>query len=265
VQQELIAEIHRISIWPVVVSVDGNISKPNNRDFTDRNGNYIILIPDGNFKSFQVEINGLAQEGENKFTRNWNSESRFVVAGANEYSTSQQTAILDYFSKLRIYNCIILSQEHDVIDKEYSRRKNVNDVNTDKKLGVYTWFPYQSSGSCTEVNDITLLDSWVISAQGHFTKNTDFFPVKIRKSFNGCPMKAVVRNALDFAGTSYLTENISSERDIKGLEMDLLRIILQQMNMTFVSVPTPEGFELRKVLVNNLVNTTIAKEAYKSF
>jgi len=50
VQQELIAEIHRNSIWPVVVTVDGNIRKPNETDCIDRNGSYIILIPDGDIK-----------------------------------------------------------------------------------------------------------------------------------------------------------------------------------------------------------------------
>jgi hypothetical protein len=242
VQQELIAEIHRISIWPVVVSVDGNISKHNETDFKDRRGSYIILIPDGDFKRYYFEISGLAQGGGKKFTKLWISESRFVVAGAKIYSVLQQTAIFDYFSQLRIYNCIIVSQLHDLID--HSKLKKFNDVDTDIKLGVYTWFPYQSSDHCTEVNDTTLLDSWVFSAQGHFTKNTDLFPIKIRNSFKGCPMKAVVRDGNGFVGTYYLNEKLSSESDIKGLEMDLLRIILKQMNMTFVYVPTPQGFEL---------------------
>ena len=44
VQQELIAEIHRIADWPVVVTVDGNISKPDKTDITDRDGSSIILI-----------------------------------------------------------------------------------------------------------------------------------------------------------------------------------------------------------------------------
>jgi hypothetical protein len=197
VQQELIKEFHRNSIWTVVVSVDGNISKHHKTDFIDRNYNYIILIPDGNIKIFQVGINGLFQEGQHNFTRLWNSESRFALAGANKYSKLQQTTINDYFSSLRIYNCIIVSQEHDVVDKEFSKRKNVNDVDTDKKLGVYTCFPYQSSDRCTEVNYITLLDSWITSAQGHFTKNTDLFPIKNRNTFSGCPMKAVVRDGKD--------------------------------------------------------------------
>ena len=88
---------------------------------------------------------------------------------------SQQTDIFDYLSKFRIYNCIITSKEHYLKD-EYSRQMKGNIVDTGMELVVYTWFPYQSSDRCTEVNDITILDSWVISAQGHFTKNTDLFP-----------------------------------------------------------------------------------------
>jgi len=58
------------------------------------------------------------------------------------------------------------------------------------KLGVNTWSPYQSSDRSSEVNDINLKDSWVISAQGHLAKNADLFPRKISNSHNGCPMKA---------------------------------------------------------------------------
>ena len=84
-QQKLIAGIHRNAIWPIVVTVDGNISKPNNTDFIDRDGSYIILIPDAYFKSFKTEDLGLARGREYELTRIWNSVSRFVVAGPNEF------------------------------------------------------------------------------------------------------------------------------------------------------------------------------------
>jgi hypothetical protein len=67
-QQELIKEFHRIFLWLNVVSVDGNISKSNKTHFIDRIDSYIILIPDGSFKIFHVEFNGLAQEGVYYFT-----------------------------------------------------------------------------------------------------------------------------------------------------------------------------------------------------
>jgi len=59
VQQELIAEIQPTAIWPVVVTVDGNISKPDETDFIDRDGSYIILISDGDINSLKAEILGL--------------------------------------------------------------------------------------------------------------------------------------------------------------------------------------------------------------
>ena len=263
VQQELIAEVHRTAIWPVVVTVDGNISVPEKSDFIDRDGSYILLIPDGNIKSLQAEINAVALEGT-KFTRLWHSEARFVVAGANDFSVSQQTDIFDYLSQFRIYNCIIVSREHYIIDKEYSMQENDNDVDTCKKIVVYTWFPYLSSDRCTEVKDITLLDSWVISEQGHFTKNTDLFPRKISNSLNGCPMKAVVRDS-DLIYTTYYGNDTDSNGSVvtkvSGFEVDIMTMVLKQMNMTFFHVPTPEGFEIEEGLTDNLTGAMIAKKA----
>jgi hypothetical protein len=117
-------------------------------------------------------------------------------------------------------------------------------------LGVYTWFPYQISDRFTDVNNIIVLVSWVISTQGHFTKNTDLFPRKLINSLHGCRMKAIVRN-----GQRYFTTNYASYKDTNGkvwwniesLEMELLRIIWRQLNMTFFFVPTPRGFERGKV------------------
>ena len=83
---------------PDIVTVDGNISKCNKTDFIDRDGTYIILIPDGDLKSFKAEIIWLPEGQKHRFKIFWNSEARFPVAGANEYSMSQQTDIFDYFS-----------------------------------------------------------------------------------------------------------------------------------------------------------------------
>jgi len=83
VQLELIAEIHRTVIWPVVVTLDGNISIPKKTDFIDRDISYNILTRGGNFKSLTAKIIALGP-GQYKFTRIWNSEVRFVFAVAND-------------------------------------------------------------------------------------------------------------------------------------------------------------------------------------
>ena len=254
VQQELITEIHQTFIWPVVVNSNGNIMKPDETEFIDRDSSYIILLPDGNFKRFIAEINGIAT-GRARYKRLWNSEARFVVARANEFSMLQQTEIFDSFSKLRIYNCIIVSREHYVIDNKYSSLVKVNAADTDMKLGAYTWFPYLSSDLCTDVNDITLLDSWVISAQEHFTKNTDLFPGKISNSLKGCPLKAIIYNCASEYLTNYTKHtysNCSVVWYIEGFSYELLRAVLHQMNMTMVHVPTPEKAELDSQLQKSI-------------
>ena len=141
--------------------------------------------------------------------------------------------IYNYFSKLGIYNCILVSQVHYVIDKGYNIPTKENYVETGVQLRVNTWFPYQSSQHCIEVDDITLLDSWVFSAQGHFTKNNHLFPIKISNSFKGCLIKTVVR-------TGHWTPNAhhninkfpngSVVRTAEGKNFDLLSVVLQHMN-----------------------------------
>ena len=192
------------------------------------------------------------------------------MAGANEYTLSQQKQLFDYLSMFRIYNCIIVSQEHDVIDKvkldnEHRTPRIVNGVDTSMKFGVYTCFPYQSSDQCTKVNDITLLDSWVISTQGHFSKNTDLFPRKISNNLNRCPMKILVFDGQWDFTTIYVNSTYSNGSVVSyivGLETDLLSVVLQQMNLTFVSVPNPECFVTAKKRVNNLVRSMSLKEYY---
>jgi hypothetical protein len=52
-------------------------------------------------------------------------------------------------------------------------------------------------------------------------------------------------------------------RYVEGLEYDLLLVVLEQMNMSFVHVPTPEDFELGDgALVANLIKGMLAREIY---
>jgi len=143
-----------------------------------------------------------------------------------------------------MYNCIILSQMHVAIDKAYSRPIFVNDIYTGMKSVVYNWFPYQRSDCCHEVNDITLQDIWVISAQGHFPKDTVLFPRKISNILNRCPMKAFVRDGQTYFTTLYLQCNDSYANvrtHIKFLEFDLLSVVLLQMNRSSNHVSSPIG------------------------
>jgi hypothetical protein len=118
------------------------LEKLKKTDFIDKDGSYILLIPDGIIKSFVAEFDGLVKGREDKFTRFWNYEAQFVVAGANGFLMSQQKDILNYFSYFRMYNCIIVGQNYDIIGNGYSRLISDNDADTVMKLVIYIRFPY---------------------------------------------------------------------------------------------------------------------------
>jgi hypothetical protein len=112
---------------------------------------------------------------------------------------------------------------------------------------------------------MTLLDSWGISSQGHFTKNNDLFPRKVSESFNGCPMKEAVKDGFWYCKTQYVHDNHcdgSAANNVEGLEKELLRIILHRMNMTFVHVHTKEPFDIYNFPVDSLFSALIVKIVY---
>ena len=79
------------------------------------------------------------------------------------------------------------------------------------KLGVYSWFPYQSPDLFTEGNDNTLLDSWVVSPKGRFTKDTDLFPCKVSSRYNECPKKTLLRGShWDFITLFTVSQELTS-------------------------------------------------------
>jgi hypothetical protein len=79
-------------------------------------------------------------------------------------------------------------------------------------------------------------------------------------------MEAAVRNGHSNFSTNYLQykdSNGNIVRYITGLEYSLLKVVLQQMNMSFVHVPTPKGFEIEEGSeVANLDSGMLGKELY---
>jgi hypothetical protein len=81
-------------------------------------------------------------------------------------------------------------------------------------------------------------------------------------------LKAVVRDGQWFLTTKYVDNvTISNGRVtnglIKGMEYDLLKVVVKKMNMTIFLVPTPKGFEFeRSKDIGNLVAGMFEKEIY---
>jgi hypothetical protein len=75
---------------------------------------------------------------------------------------------------------------------EHSRKNTPTNGHTKVKKSkelteVGTLEKYQSPEHCSDLNKVTLLESWVKTEEGHFIKNQNFFPQKI-----GNNLKAVL-------------------------------------------------------------------------
>ena len=135
------------------------------------------------------------------------------------------------------------------------------------KLRVYTLLPYQNSDRCNEVNDITVVVIWVISERVHFTKKTNSFPGNFIEGFNGCHMKAFVRDGhWGFYYEICLVQWLQWDwwEVNKWLAVWFIKVIHKHLNMTFVHVTTPEGAELEKVSLDYLIFALFAKHLWWS-
>jgi len=78
-------------------------------------------------------------------------------------------------------------------------------------------------------------------------------------------MKAVVSDVhWDYTAIyfNHTDSNGICVKEVIVLEINLLRIVLQQMNVTFVHVPIPKGFELKIGSEKNLTIAVMATESY---
>jgi len=88
---------------------------------------------------------------------------------------------------------------------------------------------------------------------------------EISKESHGCRMKAVVRDSgWKFTTNYYKHKDLSGSvfTEVYGMEMDLLIMVLKQMNVTFVHVPTPKRFRIAKGSTNNLTRAMFAEYAF---
>ena len=179
-------------------------------------GSYIILTT-----SVTVLQNQLQRLSNGIY---WNPGGRFVVALLNNFFDPPLIAqwVLKELWKRKITDSVVV-----VPNGEGERIPALN---------AYTWYPYQSTLQCTEVKNITLLDTWVKKGNGYFMKKTDLFPQKISKNLHGCPMRIATTETIFTVKDPYLVSlrqsNTTKLMYKDGWEVKLLEIITGTMNMT---------------------------------
>ncbi|KAJ9590195.1 hypothetical protein L9F63_016684 [Diploptera punctata] len=116
----------------------------------------------------------------------------------------------EYLFAASMYNVVLISPKHVASD---DRSELTHQMSSD----IYTWFPFPKHQNCGESRNLLLIDRWNSQENGQFEQNTDLFPRKISKKFNGCSIKYV------------LNTNSSASWE---LEWFLLRTVFESLNIT---------------------------------
>jgi len=112
-------------------------------------------------------------------------------------------------------------------------------------LDAYVWFPYHPTGKCPHDKQVTLHDRWVWDARrsGRFLHHAFFFPLKIPKNLQGCPLTVSAYGVPPFL-LKRSTSKVDTKSSIneKGLEIQIVSEFAKETNSSIkYRVPPPDG------------------------
>jgi hypothetical protein len=113
---------------------------------------------------------------------------------------------------------------------------------TSTALVLYTWFPYQTPGICTDVQ-ATVLNYWLFEGSGKFLSSSPLYPQKVPHDLKGCSIRVSVLGIEPFvilSGTSLPD----------GIEGRLFLSVMKKLNLRF-TLKLPESGSWGEKLPNN--------------
>ncbi|KDR14782.1 hypothetical protein L798_11575 [Zootermopsis nevadensis] len=210
-----------LSRWILVVCK--NTCERNRINYDDIHRNYVIITPIDTDNPERTPIILRNQIIHLSRSNAWNPRGRFVVALSNSFKNSS-LKVQRIFEELwdhKIINVVVLVPS-------FEERSEMESV-----LKAYTWYPYENSDRCIEVDEVALLDTWV---RGHFIKDADLFPPKTGLDLHGCPLRILTQptifTVLDPCFTYVNRPGVYKISYRDGWEIRLLNIITRKMNMT---------------------------------
>ena len=271
--EHLLKSIHQADRWPLIVSRDTVNAGAETVNSDDEYFGYIVLVSCApNIYEITTKMNESFAKFNLRHTKvnPWKTSSRFVVAVENDCNTinprrlSQEILSTLWFYKL--INVVVVIKEEGIMENQLNVSTSVSDGRSPPLvLGLYTWFPYRSPNRCSRVEDVVLLDKWVTEGKGVLVQNSNLFPQKIGKTFNGCPLRGVAksfRNMVIYDPS--IPDTGSSTPVIKdGWEVRLFRIIAGSLKMTPTYVRPPNS--LGESYSNDIVQILALDEADIAF
>ena len=172
-----------------------------------------------------------------KYSTSWNPRGRFLEVatdGSNEQAHLLAANICSVLWQVaRIINVVVLILNQFAYRPLHSM--STTKTKAAERLNLYTWFPFKL-GRCGDVQEVILLDEWVIEHNGGFSENAHLYPAKVPKNFMGCPIKV---GTVGIDPYVIMTENCTHyvgriPYKLTGLSVEILKFVCEKMNLTTV-------------------------------
>lgn len=232
----ILMNTHFASRWSLYVSVAGEMALETAFQAQEKISYYVIILWPARTDE-EIFDNLLEQFDSFQNIESWNRKALFFVmlTGITEAPKHLALKVFDKLWKTEnILNIILLVPAYEESQLHY------NETNRGDLMGfdVYTWFPYLS-GHCASVEEVLVLDRWIFTDNGHFSKQVSLFPHKIPKNLHACPLRVFA-----LGSEPYVFLNSKQNNDkykYRGLEIEYLLIISHIMNTTLVYLPLAAG------------------------
>jgi hypothetical protein len=219
-------------------------------DYWKMNSYIIFLWSRGDGDVLTENMNDQLDELKNKGS--WNNRAKFLVVVGEHLADVEGVALRimqELWTFYRILNVLVLISQ----TRNTQSATDIHDTKT-PIFDLYTWFPYQSEEKCGDVEQVSLIDSWIVEDEGHFLEKAPLFPAKIHKNFHGCPLKV---SAIDLIPL-VMKDNYTDEDNVirykyYGLEAECCKFIMEALNSTPIFMPVSGiGVESRVQILADL-------------
>ncbi|KAE8574013.1 Ionotropic receptor 110 [Halyomorpha halys] len=132
---------------------------------------HIVILDEQN--SYEIQINDILYTFyNNHYKDGGGKETKMIIVSTKEVNESDIHSIHFKMFTMGDIDVVFLAPKNNI-------------------LTLFTWFPFGRNGfSCPERNnDIEILNKW---ENGKFSNDTNLFPKRVPKLFNGCKMKVSV-------------------------------------------------------------------------
>ncbi|KDR16369.1 hypothetical protein L798_09708 [Zootermopsis nevadensis] len=244
-EDSLPLELQRMAVWPITVFRHCDESPADSFDGKrqESHKSYIIVV-------YSEEEDDVTEDVAEQlqflsYSASWNPRARFVVTAVikAQLYDSQETAknLLQEISLWKIFDVVVIVKA----SATHNTEKIKNDI---QNFQINTWFPYQAPDRCSNVHEVTLLESWLMEGKGRLSKNTNLFPNKIKYDLNGCTITAATFPVDIAVGPyRYVDKNDSTATPSvtyeSGTEVRLIKSVAEKLNLTLRFLPPPSKNE----------------------